>query len=155
MSKKETIQYLTDLMATVQMAYFKGRMVGHPLWVHERDEISAAISIDLYHFGGDGEPVCEGLKPCTVTMAACMVKETEICGICYNPDNEKHPLVFLADDGPDEDGDIDLYDVSPDQLPEDTLRNVAAWLEAELKKKPEPVSDDDDDEDNNRPSRTI
>ena len=144
MNKQETIKYLTDLMATVQMAYFKGRMVGRSPWVHERDDVSAAISIDLYHFCGDGEPVCDGLKPCTVTLADGMVKETEICCVCYDPDNEKCPLTFLADDGEDEDGDRDLYDVLPEQLPEQVIANVAEWLEAELRKDPEPQDEDDD-----------
>ena len=150
MNKQETTKYLTDLMATVQMAYFKGRMVGHPLWVHERDGHSAAISIDLYHFCGDGEPVCEGLVPCDITDDDGDTVALNVFCVCYDPDDEKRPLVFLT-----EDDDADYSDAAPEQLPEETLRNVAAWLEAKMQKKPEPVSDDDDDEDNNKPSRTI
>lgn len=154
MNKQETIQYLTDLMATVQMAYFKGRMVGHPLWVHERDGNSAAISIDLYHFCGDGEPVCEGLKPCDVTDYKGNTGATEVFCICYDPDDEKRPLTFLVECF-DEDNEPDACDVAPDQLPEQTLKNVAVWLETEMQKKPEPVSDDDDNEDSNKPSKAI
>jgi len=155
MTKQETIQYLTDLMATVQMAYFKGRMLGHPLWVHERDDDSAAISIDLYRFGGDGEPVCEGVAPCTVTFPdGTELEDGELFSMCYDPDNEDHHLTFLLDNGEDEDGDLDAFDVSPDQLGEETLSSIAAWLEAELRKEPAPV-DDDELEYINRPSRKV
>ena len=33
-----------------------------------KQEADTAICIDLYHFEGDGKPVCDGLKPCTVTF---------------------------------------------------------------------------------------
>ena len=59
-NKQETIKYLTDLMGTIQMAYYKGKLgneiegyVGD-LRVHETGE--AGVSIDLYNFEGGGTP---------------------------------------------------------------------------------------------------
>jgi hypothetical protein len=137
MDKQETIKYLTDLMATVQMAYFKGRMEGRSPQVHERSDNSAAISVDLYHFGGDGEPVCEGLKPCTLVRQDGTTEDVVVFCVCYDPDNERYPLTFLViDDGEDKDED-DIYDVVPDELPFEAVCNVTAWLEAEMRKEPE------------------
>ena len=137
MNKKETIKYLTELMATVQMAYFKGRMEGHPLWVHERNDDSAAISIDLYNFGGDGKPVCDGLNPCTITCEDGTQKKGWLFCMCYNPD-ETAPLIFLLT--PEEDED-DMA-VSPDALPEAVLQNITAWLKSEMGCKPVKTGND-------------
>jgi hypothetical protein len=108
-------------MATVQMAHFKGREVG--VRVHESPLVSsAAVSVDLYHFEGDGLPVCEGLKPCTVRLEDGRAAAGNVFCMCYDPDS---CLVFeFEPDG--EGGDIDLM---PEWLPLATLKNVAAWLE--------------------------
>ena len=87
MNKQELIKCLTDLMATVQMAYFKGRMEGHPLWVHEHSADGASISIDLYNFGGDGKPVCDGLKPCTITYDDNTQESGWLFCMAYDPDD--------------------------------------------------------------------
>ncbi len=131
MNKKETIKYLTELMATVQMAYFKGRMEGHPLWVHERNDGSAAISIDLYHFGGDGKPVCDGLNPCTVTFDDGTKETGNVFCMCYDPDSET-PLVFLFESG----RDVPDIDLETDCLPAKVLRRIIVWLEEEMRVKP-------------------
>lgn len=121
--KEKTIQYLTDLMATIQAAYFKGKMEGHTLWVHERMAASAAISIDLYNFGGDGKPVCEGLRPCTVTYDDSSRGKGWLYCMCYDPDDVT-PLTFIFDS--DALGDLDL---DPEDVHEDVLQNIATWLE--------------------------
>jgi hypothetical protein len=123
MNKQQTIQYLTDLMATIQAAYFKGRMEGHTLWVHERMDDSAAISIDLYNFGGDGKPVCEGLYPCTITHDDGTDEKGHVFCMCYDSDAVT-PLTFLFDS--DAFGDLDL---DPEDVHEDVLQNIATWLE--------------------------
>ena len=122
-TKQQTIQYLTDLMATIQGAYFKGRMEGHPLWVHERTDDSAAISIDLYGFGGDGKPVCDGLKPCAVTYDDGSQGTGWLYCMCFDADDVT-PLTFIFDS--DAVGDISM---DAEDIQEDVLRNIAAWLE--------------------------
>ena len=134
-TKEETIQYLTDLMGVIANAYYKKGMftpleydsnskVRGDLRVHENSE--SGISIDLYHFEGDGLPVCEGLKPCTIT---CDDGKTTWTGnvfcMCYNPDDDIQPLVFMFepyDNVPD-------IDIDADDMPEEVLKNVVAWLE--------------------------
>lgn len=136
MNKQQTIQYLADLMATIQAAYFKGRMEGHPLWVHERMDDSVAISIDLYNFGGDGKPVCEGLKPCTVTFTDGREQKGHVYCMTYDPDchTSVSPLGFLFSyDEWGDDGDIDIQ---PECMPEDALKNIAAWLEKAMQPMP-------------------
>ena len=141
MNKQETIKYLTDLMATIQMAYFKGRLgernsdetggdgaVCGDLWVHETHDDRAAVSIDLYHFGGDGEPVCEGLNPCTITFDDGSTDTGWLFCMCYDPDEEQTPLVFEFSPS-DESDDIDI---DPEDVPEEVLKDVTAWLEKTL-----------------------
>lgn len=144
-NKQQTIQYLTDLMATIQMAYFKGRLgerngdntggdgaKAGDLWVHESAG-DAAISIGLYDFGGDGKPVCEGLTAITVSGYGGKEATADVFAVCYDPDRESHPLTLMVNEGlGDEDSDPDTYDVTPDLLPEQTLKNIAAWLEETL-----------------------
>ena len=130
MSKQETIKYLTDLMATIQAAYFKGKcedvfgQVGG-LTVHESgDPDSCAISIDLYNFDGDGKPVCDGLKPCTLTFDDGSTDTGWLFCMHYDPYEEETPLVFLFT--PEEDGD---YDVDPEDVPEELLQDIIKWIE--------------------------
>ncbi len=124
---------MTNVMATIQVAYFKGRMEGHPLWVHESLDDGASISIDLYHFGGDGEPVCGGLKTCTITHEDGTTTSDEVFCMHYDPDDE-HPLTFIVDGGPLENGDMNTYAATPEQLPEKVLSAISLWLNNELKK---------------------
>ena len=124
MPKQENIKHLTDLMATVQMAHFKGREVG--VRVHEGDNpYGAAISIDLYNFEGDGKPVCDGLKPCTIICDDGSTVTGNVFCMCYDPDDEVTPLVFLFT--PDD--NIPDIEIDPDDMPEESLKNVVAWLE--------------------------
>lgn len=126
MNKQEIIKRLTDLLATISGYYFKGRLEGCRPWVHERDEECAAISIDLYNFGGDGEPVCDGLKPCTITYDDGSQDSGHLFCMCYDPDDVT-PLVFLF--SPEDDSDD--IEIDPEDLPEDVLQNILTWLEAE------------------------
>lgn len=137
MNKQETIKYLTELMSTIQMAYFKGRMEGHPLWVYERSDDSNAISIDLYNFGGDGKPVCEGLKPCTITYDDNTQDSGFLFCMAYDPDDIT-PLVFLFE--PDD--DRGYMEIDPEDVPEEVLKNIIAWLEKAMKPQPEKPKND-------------
>ena len=124
-AKNETIKYLTDLMGVIDAAYFKGRMEGHPLWVHERSDDSTAISIDLYNFEGDGLPVCDGLKPCTITFDDNTTDTGWLFCMCYDPDDVT-PLIFLFTPDGYEEGDMAI---NPEDVPEEVLKNIIAWLE--------------------------
>ena len=130
--KRQAIQYLTDLMATIQAAHYKGRLNDCPLRVHENGD--AAISIDLYHFGGDGKDLCDGLHGVTPDHSAHGVDEKEtgwVFNMGYDPDDD-YPLYFLfMPDGDDQDD----YSILPDTLPLDVLQNITRWLEQEMKPK--------------------
>ena len=132
MNKQELIKQLTDLMATVQMAYFKGRMEGHPLWVHEHSADGASISIDLYNFGGDGKPVCDGLKPCTITYDDNTQDSGWLFCMAYDPDDDVTPLIFLFTP----DGDEGDMAIDPEDVPEEALKNIIAWLQQAMKPLP-------------------
>lgn len=136
MNKQETIKKLTDLMGVICNAYWKGKcddiwsQVGN-LRVHE--SYDACISIDLYHFEGDGKDVCEGLHDCAVTFDDGTTAKGWLFCMAYNPDDEVTPLVFEFTLGDDDDTDRPCdIDVDPEDVPEDVLRNVLAWLEAEM-----------------------
>lgn len=128
-SKKETIKYLTDLMGVVAMAYFKGRALG--VQVHESPLVSsAAICIDLYHFEGDGKPVCEGLNPCVITCDDGFTMTGNVFCMCYDPEDEVTPLVFEFE------GDEDyqrVMEIDPEDMPEQSLKSIVAWLEKAMK----------------------
>ncbi len=138
-TKQQTIQYLTDLMGVIQDAYYKGRMEGHPLWVHERMDDSAAISIDLYNFGGDGKPVCEGLNPCIITFDDGSTWKGNVYCMTYDPGEEPSALGFLSSF--DEWGDGGDLEIQPESLPEDALRNIAEWLEQAMQPKTQETKD--------------
>lgn len=133
--KQQVINYLTDLMATIQNYYFKSRMEGHPLWVHERFDNSAAISIDLYHFEGDGKPVCDGLNPCTITCDDGSQMKGNLYCISYDPDDVT-PLTFVFDE--ETLGDMD---VDPEDVPEDVLKGITEWLEKSFQAVPQKTND--------------
>ena len=126
MAKQEIIKHLTDLLSTISGYYFKGRLTGCRPWVHERDEEGDGISIDLYNFGGDGEPVCDGLKPSTITYDDGSQDSGHLFCMCYDPDDVT-PLVFLFSPE-DESGDIEI---DPEDVSEGVLQNILTWLEAE------------------------
>ena len=127
MNKQEIIKKLTDLLATISGYYFKGRLEGCRPWVHERDEEGDGISIDLYNFGGDGKPVCDGLKPCTINYDDGSHDKGWLFCMCYDPYPDETPLVFLF--SPEDDsGDIEI---SPEDVSEDVLQNILTWLESE------------------------
>ena len=125
-SKQDVIKHLTELLTTIQAAYFKGKMEGHRLWVHESCNNDAAISIDLYHFGGDGRPVCDGLNPCTITYDDGTTDTGNVYCMCYNPDDVS-PLCFLFE--PDRGDDVDI---EPEALPEESLANIVRWLQEQV-----------------------
>lgn len=139
--KQQAIQYLTDLMATIQAAYFKrglfaplegcaGSGICGDLWVHEGgDPDKASISIDLYHFGGDGLPVCDGLKPCAITYDDGSHDIGHLFCMHYDPDDVT-PLLFLLSH--DEYGDGGDIDVEPDSVPLPVLQNITKWLESQF-----------------------
>jgi hypothetical protein len=124
MAKQETIKHLTDLMATVQMAHFKGREVG--VRVHESPQVSsAAISIDLYHFEGDGKPVCDGLT----FQRECDKYPIRAYCIAYNPDLDwetGHLYILCCDDDGGVSDDLDLI---PELVSEEVLTAITKWLE--------------------------
>lgn len=126
MNKQEIIKRLTDLLSTISGYYFKGRLTGCRPWVHERDEEGDGISIDLYNFGGDGEPVCDGLKPCTITYDDNSQDSGHLFCMCYDPDDVT-PLIFLL--SPED--EIDAIEIDPEDVSEETLQNVLTWLEEE------------------------
>lgn len=138
MEKQEIIQHLTDMLGVIQNAYFKGKMEGHQLWVHEHMDDSAAISIDLYNFGGDGEPVCDGLNPCTLRYDDGSSCSGWLYCMCYDPDDVS-PLTFVFDTEGIED-----FDVDPESVPEWVLQNIAQWLESAM----QPLSTDKTNESN-------
>lgn len=137
--KQQAIQYLTDLMATIQASYFKrglftpleecsGSGICGDLWVHEgSDPNKSSVSIDLYHFGGDGKDVCEGLHGCTVTFDDGTTDTGWLFCMHYDPDDVT-PLVFLFMPDPDRD-DID---VEPDSVPLPVLQNITKWIESQF-----------------------
>ena len=133
MSKQETIKHLTDLMATVQMAHFKGREVG--VRVHETDE--AGISIDLYNFEDDSKPVCEGLT----FQRECHEGPQQAFCIVYNPDWENEQLWVKID--PIDEGDY--YDLLPEDLPDGVLTAITQWLEKNLTPSPSPKGEGSND----------
>ena len=123
--KQQVIENLTELVAKVQQAYFAGKMEGQPLWVHEHLDDTKGISIDLYHFEGDGKPVCEGLKPCTLTTGETV---SEVFCMTFDPAWENGVLKLLV--SPEEDEPD--YDVQPEVLPEDALENITVWLQGQI-----------------------
>lgn len=133
-NKRQTSKYLTDLMATIQMAYFKGGRneeeeegcVGR-LRVHETGE--AGVSIDLYHFEGDGQPVCDGLDFDAVCPADLQLIHQRAFCISYDPDWEEHPVVIQCSDTT---GSDDSFDLTLDNVPEDVQQRITAWLESQL-----------------------
>lgn len=134
-NKQQTIQYLTDLMGVIQNAYYKRGLfmpleydsnsrVRGDLRVHEGSD--SGISIDLYNFEGDGKPVCDGLKPCTITYDDGSHDTGHLFCMHYDPDDVT-PLVFLLSH--DEYGDGGDIDVEPESVPADVLENIVKWLE--------------------------
>ena len=126
MNKQEIIKRLTDLLATISGYYFKGRLEGCRPQVHEHSDSGVSISIDLYNFGGDGEPVCDGLKPCTITYDDGTQDSGHLFCMIYDPDDVT-PLVFLFSPE-DESDDIEI---DPEDMSEEVLQNILTWLEAE------------------------
>ena len=131
--KQQTIQYLTDLMATLQMVHFKGSIEECPLRIHEgSDPDRLSISIDLYNFEGDGEDVCKGLDDCTVIFDDGTTDTGKLFCMCYDPDDVT-PLTFML--LPDNRHD---FDIEPDCVPLPVLQNITAWLEKAMQPQPKP-----------------
>ena len=138
MAKQEIIKHLTDVMGVIQNAYYKRGLftpleydsnskVRGDLRVHEVDGADTAICIDLYHFEGDGLPVCDGLKPCTITYDDGSQDKGHLYCMCYDPDDVT-PLTFLFSH--DEWGDGGDIDVEPESVPADVLENIVRWIES-------------------------
>ena len=130
MNKQETIKHLTDLMATIQMDYKGGHRedtFGHVgrLRVHETGKVG--ISIDLYHFEGDGLPVCEGLDfVCPTDMQ--LIHQRAWC-ISYDPDWEEHQVIIQCSDIT---GTDDSLDLTLDYVPEEVQQRIITWLKSQL-----------------------
>ena len=136
MTKQETIKYLTDLVGVVDYAYFKGGLgemsplptggngaVCGKLLIHESDD---HIGIDLYHFGGDGNPVCEGLKSCTASFDDGTTSTGWLyCMLYYPEDVTPLQFAFDQDNGPD-------ISLDPEDLPNETLTAITMWLKSQL-----------------------
>lgn len=149
-TKQETMKHLTDLMAFIANAYYKGRLgerngeetdgdgaICGKLWVHECDsEHDAGISIDLYNFCGDGRPVCDGLNPYTFTFDDGSTDTGHLYCINYDPD-DVNPLVFAF--SPNDESDD--YDIKPEDVSEDVLKNITAWLEGMIQQMPVKVEE--------------
>lgn len=136
MKKQEIIQHLTYLLGVITIAYYKSSMflpvpgdkhsgVYGGLWVHERMDGSAAISIDLYNFGGDGKPVCDGLNPCTLRYDDGSSECGWLYCMHYDPDDVS-PLTFVFDP----DAYVADMDVNPESVPEEVLQDISKWLES-------------------------
>lgn len=137
MSKRQTIQYLTDLMAVIAAAYYKKGMFATPeegagfgrkghLWVHESGE--AGVSIDLYDLFDDGLPPCEHLTFDDQTHVAGMPARQEAYSIIYSPDREPNAVTLLCKDKDADDFD-DSFDLELNDAPEETLQAITAWIE--------------------------
>lgn len=143
----QTAKRLTDLMAGIHKKYYDENKpydyltadeddepwnyVGN-LWVHEGFLEQHSVSIDLYHFEGDGLPVCDGLDfdgrhPDTGEQ----LRQHPFC-ICYCPEWE-HPLCLLCYEA-GKAGDSDDWEMVPDDVPDDVLTHIADWIETEMNK---------------------
>jgi len=128
MNKQEInpVNHLTDIIQTICAYYYNGRELG--VRVHETGE--AGISIDLYNFDGDGQPVCDGLifnfeGSDTPMQAYCVV---------YNPDWEASQVRILLQEAYPSDDDYD-YDTDPEELPDTVLNAIIQWLEKTMQPK--------------------
>ena len=119
----ETTKKLIALMTTIQMAYFKGRINADVLWVHEEHN-SAGIAIDLYNFGGDGKPVCDGLHFLSIDNGQPRMARP-FC-ISFNPDNEEEPLTFLCEWVDDK--EADKFDLHASLVAEGVQQRIIDWL---------------------------
>lgn len=127
MTRKQSIQHLTDLMATICGYHYKrDQWQDTPLRIHESGE--AGISIDLYHFEGDGKDVVPGLRNATVRHDDGSEQRGWLFCMTYDPDEELTPLqfLFLADDT---DQDIAL---PPEAIDWDLLDDITDWLEQQM-----------------------
>lgn len=125
--KQQTIQYLTDLMATIQGAYFKNS-AAIPLLIHETGE-EAGIYINIFSPKGSGMTTNEGFT----SRSNDDPRLERAFRLEYNPDyDEDHLWITCFDDDPDE------YD---DGLPEDfseaVLKNITTWLEQAMQPTPQ------------------
>ena len=146
-AKQETIKRLTDLMATIAMAYYKKGLFTPPeeddgfgkynrLWVHEFGE--AGVSIDLYDLFDDGLPKCEHLTSKDQTHVAGMPARQEVYCISYDPDREPCAVTLLCKDENVDETD-DSFDLELADAPEETLKSITAWIEGLMKNEaPEP-----------------
>lgn len=127
--KQQTIQYLTDLMATIQAAYFKGRMDPKPLHLSESRWTPGQIGIDLYNYGSS--PVCDGLADCMIHYDDGTENVGKVFAMHYNADDVT-PLTFLVDFD-----ELPEIQVDPEDLPEAVLTNITAWLEKAMQPTPQ------------------
>lgn len=133
----ETVKRLTDLMAGIHKKYYDevkqpdgiwGDIGG--LWIHEGNPDKPSVSIDLYHFEGDGLPVCEGLTwQGTCTHCGRQTTVRAFC-ICYCLEWEQPLCILCCED----DGDSDDWDANPADIPADVLTRIADWIESEMNK---------------------
>ena len=128
-TKQQVIENLTELVTKVQEAYFSGKFRRYSPRVHRSFAGSKRISIDLYHFEGDGLPVCDGLNPCTLELeCGVTVVGDEIFCMVFDPEWEDSKLKFIV--SPNEEA-CD-YDVDPEVLTQETLENITVWLKGQM-----------------------
>jgi len=131
--KQQAIQYLTDLVATVSNYYLKGRIKPEPLRISESRLTPGQIGIDLYNFGK--KPVCDGLNFVPIYFDDGTDEQGFVFAMHYNAD-EPTPLTFLVDFT-----NLPEVQVGPEDLPADTLQNIARWLEQAAQEKQQSPTD--------------
>ena len=128
----KTTKNLIALMTTIQMGYFKGRINADVLWVHEVGD-GASIAIDLYNFGGDGKPVCDGLHFLSIDNGQPRMARP-FC-ISFNPDNEEEPLTFDCEWVDDQ--EADKFDLHASLVAEGVQQRIIDWLNQKIESLPQ------------------
>ncbi len=133
----KTVKRLTDLMAGIHKKYYDevkqpdeiyGDIGG--LWIHEGNPDKPSVSIDLYHFEGDGLPVCEGLDFDGYHPTTHQLIHQRVFCICYCPEWEQPLYILCCED----DGDSDDWEMPPTDIPVAVLTRIADWIESEMNK---------------------
>jgi hypothetical protein len=130
---KQISEQLTALMAAICEAFYKTKPADvrecpiDGLRVHQSND--KGVSIDLYHFEGDGLPVCEGLDFDALCPADMQLIHQRAWCVSYDPDWEGYPVEVLCSDttGTDDDFDLNL-----DWVPEEVQQTIYNWLKGQF-----------------------
>lgn len=139
----ETSKKLTELMAAIHAAYYKGEFAPPEfedrdcgfgrqgmLWVHAPEEDKNNISIDLYDFFDDKLPELEGMEFDTIVPPdGTQIRQKAWC-ITYSPDWEEHPVLVLCEDASEDASDDsgDDYELTLEYVPEDVQQRIHDWI---------------------------